>query len=210
MSTPRLSQITIQDGISLYGRMAAMNAGGVTVVMESLPVNMEALNPGRTAEVLLNMPHGEYRMLTNVVHFESVSNKLLLTFTEAIQPVQRRGSYRLTVALPVTARALYDDGRIEAWQETATKDLSAGGMRVIMSNCLTAPQLAEVRFRVPGEREQINAACRVAHSKVLAAGRFEIGLAFSSLPTPDCVRVINFIERSASSQEAGDSGSAGQ
>jgi c-di-GMP-binding flagellar brake protein YcgR len=203
MPAPRFSQITIPDtGVVLVGRLATINAGGITVTMESLPVNMDALNPGRMTDVVLNMAHGEYQTRTSVVSFEQSSNNLLLSFSETIQPVQRRGSYRLAIALPVTIRAMYDDGRIEPWQETVTKDLSAGGIKVAISGCVSVPQRIDIRLRMPDDRNPLLAACRVAHSRQLAAGRFEVGLAFRKLSNADSVKLIQFVEETASKLEA--------
>lgn len=195
MAETPLSQLSVgEEGLVLYGRLVTLNAGGLVMSLETLPANQELITPGRPSQVTLTMTHGEYQMPASVVSFEQQKNNLLLEFTEPMQPVQRRRFPRYPVALPVSARALYHDGRIDPWQDCVTKDLSVGGLRIVLTKCVMAPSRADVRLRLRGDRNQILASCRVAHAKPLGVGRFEAGLEFTNLSAAASVQIVKFLE----------------
>jgi hypothetical protein len=186
-----------EDRLTIYGRLLALNAGGMQVSLESLPPDEKLFAPGSTSRLTLNMPHGDYELPVSVVSFERPTNTLLLSFTEAIKPVQRRQATRFPISHPILARPVYADGRITPWQHVNTLNLSIGGMRICLTKCVASPIGAEVRFRFPSDRNESLISCRVAHAKALGMGRFEVGLNFTKLSAATSVQLVKFIEQVA-------------
>jgi hypothetical protein len=198
MAETPLSQVAVGDeGLLLFGRLVTLNAGGLLLSLESLPANPELILPGRSSQVTLTMAHGEYQMDASVVAFEQPTNNLLLEFTEPMQPIQRRKFQRFPVALPISARPLYDDGRLDPWQDCTTRDVSVGGLRVVLAKCVSAPTRADVRLRLPGERNDLLVSCKVAHAKPLGAGRFDAGLQFTKLSAEASMKFVKYLEEIA-------------
>jgi hypothetical protein len=129
-----------------------------------------------------------------VISFDAPSRLLLVGLTEPIRPRQRRGAKRLSDSLFVKARPLYPDGRIGAWQDTETMDVSAGGVRLGLRRCDGEPYRVEMKVSLPGERWPIAVTGRVAHHRALGAGRCVVGLQFLNLSAPDSARLVGHIE----------------
>lgn len=192
------------DGLVLRGRVCRMNAGGIALQIESDPTSPEhpdVLAPGTRIVAELALLHGHYEAEAEIISFDAPSRILLLGLTEPIRPRQRRGAKRLSSALFAKARPLYADGKIDAWQDTSTMDVSAGGVRLGLRRCDAEPVRVELKLSLPGERWPIVVCCRVAHYKALGTGRCVVGLQFLNLSAPDSARLVGHIESLPSAAE---------
>jgi len=166
MAGAPLSQIAVGDeGLMIYGRLVNLNACGLLLSLESLPAREEVIAPGRSSHVTLNMAHGNYQIPGTVISYERDAKTLLVGFTESIQPAQRRRAQRFSIAISMSVRPRYDDGRIDPWQQVTSKDLSVGGTRLELVKCIAAPSAADIKFRLPEQRNELKISCRVAHAR---------------------------------------------
>jgi hypothetical protein len=180
--------------LTLSGQVCRMNAGGIAVQLESDPEEPAALAAGTKVVAELALQHGHYEAEAAIISYEPPSRMLLVGLTEPIRPRQRRGAKRLNAALFAKVRPLFPDGKIDAWQDSSTLDVSAGGVRLELRKCDAEPYRVEMKLSLPGERLPIAVMGRVAHCRSLGAGRCIVGVQFLNLSAPDSARLVGHIE----------------
>jgi hypothetical protein len=103
--------------------------GGTSVVLapigELTEATLEALQPDRDAYVIVDAG-GQIHALRARVREGSDAREIVVSVTDGFQLGQRRRYSRAPIALPARLRALPGG---ETW-ESATRDLSAGGLRL--------------------------------------------------------------------------------
>lgn len=89
------------------------------------------------------------------------------------------------------------DAKVTVSYMGPTKNLSAGGMCVVVDNPLAVGAEAELEFTLPGSTEPISCTGRVIWVD-RARSKCEIGLVFLDLPDEGRAKIDDFVEHYAS------------
>jgi hypothetical protein len=164
----------------------------VIELVEGAP-SFAALDPDDRVEVLVSSP---VRVLRGVARLLAVGP--LLTITPPVEAVatQRRGCFRVRVAVPFSFQVLRapDDPGPPLGAKARTLDLSGGGLRFETDLRLTLDAHLQLLLHLGTDRPLLEG--RVVwgeRSRLPGPPRFSYGVEFTDLPQQDRDRVICFL-----------------
>ncbi len=131
----------------LYGTVTRMSAQDISVRLDVAPHSYERFAAGTGAGLIVLARDMMYSTATEVV--EATGGDVRLLFTSVVTATQRRRHLRVAFELGVSFRLVQDDGCFGSWRSGVSKDISAGGMGLIVAAGFEAPRYVEVLFMLP-------------------------------------------------------------
>jgi c-di-GMP-binding flagellar brake protein YcgR len=209
----------VARGINLYGTVVRMSAQDIAVRLKSLPVSTEMFAKNTDVELVVLARETMYTAPTQVV--ASGEGVLRLAFSAPVTAIQRRKEQRVALEQEVTFRSVQGPGCYGPWKTGNCKDISSGGMRLVIAPTLDVPQKLEVlillsdqsagsagsipgdeagggdnragALRVPAAGRPIKATARVCNNVRRPDGCLALGLAFTLLSTADQIQLARFL-----------------
>ena len=132
---------------SLHGTVTSMSTQDINVRLNSSPLPDNLFAKGTCADLVVLARDLMYTAATEVM--AEKHGIVRLQFTTGVHTVPRRRHARVAVALEVNFRIVQDTGCFGSWRRGVTKDISFGGMCLVIETGFEAPRNIEVIFALP-------------------------------------------------------------
>lgn len=168
----------------------------ITVAIPVVRGHFVPIRPGSSVEVRVCRNDAIYMYSTEILRRveEGGLKGLVLPMPNKITRMQRRGDVRVEVSLPAELW-IYDSPQKEQWKVLPVRiiDLSAGGLRIELSQELSGDFLMDAIFSIPGD-ELIRLSCRYIRGGRLASiGRYWAALRFDPIKEHEKKRILKFV-----------------
>ncbi len=145
---PAIAELRFADqGLSLYGTVMRMSAQDITVRLFTVPVSRDIFTPDNRVELVVVARDNMFSAATQIAGIEK--DNLRLLFAAPVRSVQQRKEQRIPMELGVSFRPIQDDGCFGSWKSGGTKDISSGGMGLVVGPGIAVPGKLEILFILP-------------------------------------------------------------
>lgn len=168
----------------------------LTVAIPVMQGHYVPLRPGSSLDVRVYRNDAVYCYSTEILRrFDEEGIKgLVLPAPNKFLRMQRRGDVRVEVSLPIELW-IYDSAQKESWKviSARTIDLSAGGLRVELSQVLSGDFPIDAIFSIPGD-ELIRLSCRyIRGGRLSGIGKYWVALRFDPIKEHEKKRILKFV-----------------
>lgn len=134
---------------SLYGTVTHMSQQDINIRLHAPPSPSILFATGTGAGLIVLARDMMYTTATEVV--AAKHGDVRLQFTSGITATQRRRHIRVAYELGVSYRLIQDNGCYGSWRNGFSRDISSGGMCLVIETGFEVPRHIEMLFMLPDQ-----------------------------------------------------------
>lgn len=179
------------DGLKVYGELKKINPELNCVFMTGYALEESLLDKTKQPGIIcLKKPFQDINQIKEIIN--SAMKKIEVSPAPLSETIQEKRAYsRLSINLEVDYKVIGID---KSYGSSLTKDISPGGLRLVVEGSLACGTILELTIKTPGTGNTCKARAVVVWSREITdkPGYFEAGVKFKEISLSELTTCINF------------------